>query len=137
MNSLNNERGFMLLNVVILTLITSFAAMILMNAAPRLTRPQSVLRLTAIHLANEQFAVLESLAVAGELAEGSHDFLGEDDDLTTTNAGKPIKFKVTADVNGGDGLNLRGVKVTVTIEGDEDFELTAERTITFVPKETE
>ena len=49
MNRLNNERGFMLLNVVLLTLITSFAAMILMNAAPRLTNPQSVLRLTAIH----------------------------------------------------------------------------------------
>ena len=65
MNRLNNQRGFMLLSVVILTLITSFAAMILMNAAPRLTKPQSVLRLTAIHLANEQFAMLESLAASG------------------------------------------------------------------------
>lgn len=135
MNRLNNERGFMLLNVVILTLITSFAAMILMNAAPRLTNPQSVLRLTAIHLANEQLAVLESLAAKGELATGDCPFKGEKDDLTTTNAGKPITFKVTTDVGGGE--NLRRVKVTVTIEGDEDFELTAERTIAFVPNETE
>ena len=52
MNRLNNQRGFMLLNVVILTLITAFAATILMNAAPRLKNPRSVLRLTAIHLAN-------------------------------------------------------------------------------------
>lgn len=51
MNNLRNERGFMLLNVVFLTLITSFAAMILMNAAPRLKNPQAALRLTAIHLA--------------------------------------------------------------------------------------
>ena len=135
MNRLNNERGFMLLNVVILTLITSFAAMILMNAAPRLTKPQSVLRLTAIHLANEQLAVLESLAAKGELATGDCPFKGEDDDLTTTNAGKPITFKVTTDVGGGE--NLRRVEVTVTIEGDKDFELTAERTVAFVPNQTE
>lgn len=135
MNRLNNERGFMLLNVVILTLITSFAAMILMNAAPRLTNPQSVLRLTAIHLANEQLAVLESLAAKGELETGDCPFKGESGDLTTTNAGKPITFKVTTDVDAEE--NLRRVKVTVTIEGDEDFELTAERTIVFVPNQTE
>lgn len=136
MNRLNNERGFMLLNVVLLTLITSFAAMILMNAAPRFTKPQSVLRLTAIHLANEQLAVLESLAAKGALETGDCPFKGEKNDLTTTNAGKPITFKVTTNVK-NIGENLRGVKVTVTIEGDEDFELTAERTIAVVPNETE
>ena len=77
----------MLLNVVILTLITAFAATILLNAAPRITNPQSVLRLTAIHLANEQFAMLESLAANGELATGNYDFLGKDADLTTQNFG--------------------------------------------------
>lgn len=127
----------MLLNVVILTLITAFAATILLNAAPRITNPQSVLRLTAIHLANEQFAMLESLAANGELATGNYDFLGNDDDLTTQNfgAGKPITFKVTTAVNNV-GDNLRGVKVTITIIGDKNFELETERTIPFVPKET-
>jgi len=124
----------MLLNVVFLTLITAFAATILMNAAPRIKNPQSVLRLTAIHLANEQFAMLESRAATGNLAAGSYDFLGDKDNLTTTNAGKPINFEITAkvDANG----NLRIVTVTVTIVGDEDFELTTERTIPFVPQET-
>ena len=42
---LRSERGFLLLNVVFLTLITSVAAMILMNAAPRVRNPQAVLRL--------------------------------------------------------------------------------------------
>ena len=132
-NFLRNERGFMLLNVVFLTLITAFAATILMNAAPRLKNPQSVLKLTAIHLANEQFAMLESKAAAGELAAGSYDFLGVDEDLTTENygAGKPIKFEVATKVTADN--NLRNATVTVTIVGDENFKLETERTILFVP----
>lgn len=134
MNRLNNQRGFMLLNVVILTLITSFAAMILMTAAPRLKNPQSVLRLTAIHLANEQFAILESKAANGDLAAGSYDFLGEDDDLTTNNFGKniPVKFKVETNVTANG--DLRNATVTVTIDGDENFKLETERKILFVPE---
>ena len=134
MNRLNNQRGFMLLNVVFLTLITALAATILMDAAPRIKNPQSVLRLTAIHLANKQFAILESKATAGNLAAGSHDFLGDKDDLTTTNAGKPITFTVATKVSDG---NTRKVVVTVTIEGDENFKFEAERTIPFVTTETE
>lgn len=139
MNRLNNERGFMLLNVVVLTLITALAATILMNAAPRLTNPQSVLRLTAIHLANEQFAMLESKAATGELAAGSYPFLGEKDDLTTNNfgEGKPITFEVTTKVAlHKDYENLRVATVTVTIVDDENFKLELERTIRFVPQET-
>ena len=134
MNRLKNQQGFMLLNVVILTLITSFAAAILMNAAPRLKNPQSVLRLTAIHLANEQFAMLESKAANGDLAAGSYDFLGEDDDLKTKNFGEkiPVEFKVETNVT--ESGNLRNATVTVTIVGDENFKLETERTILFVPE---
>lgn len=123
-----NERGFMLLNVVILTLITSFAAMILLNAAPRVRTPQSVLRLTALHLANEQFAMMESKAATVGLEAGSYSFMGNHSDLTTLNAGAPITFEVDTQVTTND--NLCGVKVIVSWEvNGKTFELETERTI--------
>ena len=126
---LRNERGYLLLNVVFLTLITSFAAMILLNTAPRVKNPQSTLRLTAIHLANEQFAQLESLAANHDLHGGSYPFLGVQDDLTNDSFHEknPVKFIVETQisVNG----NLRTATVTVKIDGDENFLLTMERTM--------
>ena len=136
-NILRNERGYLLLNVVFLTLITSFAAMFLLNSAVRAKNPQSTLRLAAIHLANEQFAQLESLAAANDLHGGSYSFLGDKNDLnnysfrkedsTTSTVEKPVKFIVKANVsvNG----NLRTATVTVKIDGDENFLLTMERTM--------
>ena len=126
MNKLLNERGFMLLNVVFLTLITSLAAMILLNAAPRVKNPHTVLRLTAIHLANEQFAMLESLAAMDALPDGSYSFLGDEEDLTTENFSEsvPIKFNIMSTVSGN--------KVAVTVSwklGEENFEFEEERTV--------
>ena len=122
---LRNERGFMLLNVVFLTVITSLAAMILMNAAPRARNHQSTLRLTAIYLANEQFAELESLAAHGDIS-GNQPFLGNKDDLTSNNlsADNPIEFEVTTNVSGGRAK----VKVTWQV-GEEEFKIEMERTI--------
>lgn len=134
---INNERGFMLLNVVFLTLITSFAAMILMNAAPRIRNPQATLRLTALYLANEQFAMLENKAANGELAAGSYEFLGYKDDLTTINFSEKIPVKFEIDTTVTENGNLRDAAVTVTIKDDKNFKLEAERTILFVPKATE
>jgi len=133
MNRLNNQRGFMLLNVVFLTLITSFAAAILMNAAPRLKNPQSVLRLTAIHLANEEFAMLESLAAEGKSLAAEDDFQATSYNL---GAGKPIVFDVKADIPDANPTEITAlkIKVTVTIVDDENFKLETERTIRFVPK---
>lgn len=130
------ERGFMLLNVVFLTLITAFAAMILLNAAPRVKNSQATLRLTAIYLANEQFAQLESMAASGVSIGGSYNFLGVPDDLISNNLGEknPVEFIVVADVS-GDG-NLRTAKVTVKIKGDENFKLVAERTIRIATQQT-
>lgn len=123
----SDQRGFALLNVVILTLITSFAAMILLNAVPRAKNPQSTLRLTALYVANEQFAQLESLAAAGDLNGGSYSFRGLPEDLTTENAGAPITFKVTTQVtNSGGNLRKVSVKVSWTFNG-KDFELASER----------
>ena len=130
----SNQRGFALLNVVFLTVITSFAAMILLNAVPRAKNPISTLRLTALYVANEQFAQLESLAAAGELNAAGYSFQGVDEDLTTENAGAPITFKVTTHVTSGGG-NLRkvSVKVSWTFNG-KDFELASERMMRVVPK---
>lgn len=130
---LRNERGFLLLNVIFLTLITSFAAMILLNAVPRVKNPQATLQLTALYLANEQFAGLESLAASGEQIGGSYPFLGDDEDLTSENfsAGKPTIFTVETHVTGSD--KLRKAKVIVKWKvGGRDYEIQAERTIRIV-----
>ena len=67
----NNQRGFMLLNVVFLTLIVSIGAQILLNANVKVQQRNSTLHLTAINLANEQFAEIESCASAGTLDAGN------------------------------------------------------------------
>lgn len=130
---LDNQRGFLLLNVIFMLLITSFAAMILINAAPRVKNPQSTLRLTALHLANEQLAQLESLAAGGEPIGGSYSFLGRESDLTSENfsTGEATRFRVTSSVNGGG--NLRNATVNVEWKvGEKIFEFKSERTIRIV-----
>ena len=133
MNRLNNERGFMLLNVVFLTLITSFSAMILLNAIPRVRNPHSVLKLTAIHLANEQFAIMESLAAEEGIL--NLQCLIEPEELTTENfsEGNPIDFKVTSSDKPNGNLHNITVKVEWTVNGKDDF-VEIERTIRIVPK---
>ena len=116
MKKILNERGFLMLDVIFLTMITALAAMILINAAPRIRNPQASLKLTALYLAEEQFAYLE----AGE-EPPSDDLIFED-----------VTFKV--DIEKGTG-NPCKVTVTVTIEGREDFKVVAERMIYVVQKE--
>lgn len=120
-----------MLNVVFLTLITSFAAMILLNAAPRIRNSQSSLRLTALYLANEQFAQLESLASEGKSLPTN--FLGKTSDLTTKNFGRensPITFEVTTQINGANPYAVT-VKVSWTDDG-KSFEVKSERRILVV-----
>lgn len=133
-NPLKNERGFLLLNVVFLTLITSFAAVILFNATPQARNPQSTLKLTALHLANEQLAHLESFGATGTLHAGSYSFLGDGDDLVTKNFSEeiPIEFTVTTTVSELE-MNLFRAVVTVTWQvNGENYELEVERTIRLV-----
>ena len=109
-----------MLNVVFLTLITSFAAMILLNAAPRVRNSQSQLQLTALYLAEEQFAQLESLAAGGTAPTSSEDFLGKPDDLITKNFGGKdyqVIFSVKTEVSGSNPY-----QVTVTVSWlEKDF----------------
>ena len=125
-----NERGYLLLNVVFLTLITSFAAMILLNAAPRVRNPQSTMRLIALNLANEQLAQLEANAAAGE-SIGGGSFLGSNSDLTNDSfrsEDSPTVFTVETTISGSG--TLRDAKVKVKWQfGGKNFEVEAERTI--------
>ena len=92
------------MNVVFLTLITSFTATFLMNAIPRTRNPQSVLRLTALHLANEQFAIMESKG-AGNFELKSY---VDEEDLTTKNYSEnvPIKFDISVKSLGGNAYEV-------------------------------
>jgi len=133
MKKIFNERGFLLLDVIFLTVITTLAAMILMNAAPRIRNSQSTLQMTALYLTNEQFAYLESRAANGEPLPKK--FLGAPEDLITKNfeTGKEIKFLVDTQIN--DSSNPCKVTITVTIDGRDDFEVKAERMIWLVKEE--
>ncbi len=110
-----NESGFMLLSVIFLTLIISFAAVILMNAGQLKKNSQSTLRQTAIFLANGQLAEIESRAAAGNLSGGSVPYLGDSDNLTTYNAGKnfPVTFTVRSEVSDTASENLKSATVRV------------------------
>ncbi len=124
MNRIKNERGFLLLNVVFLTLITSFAAMILLNAAPRAKNSQSTIRLIALYLAEEQFAELESAAAVDKVAPTDSTTTKNFDDRDYT-----IKTEVSNETE-VDDENLYKVTVTVSWTDDgKNFSVTAQRRI--------
>lgn len=132
--ALRNERGFLLLDVVLLTLITSFAAVVLLNAHPQAKNPHSTLKLTALHLADEQLAYLESYGADGTPLASSYEFRGAPEDLVTKNFDEdiPIEFTVTTSVSKLDE-NLYRAVVTVSWQAEgKDFEIESERTIRFV-----
>lgn len=129
----NNQRGFMLLSVIFLTLIVSIGAQILLNANVKVQQRNSTLYLTAINLANEQFAEIESRAAAGTLDAGN--FLIKDidaykDDLKSFNGidskkvedgtAVPVEFDVSADINDySTGTKKAKVIVKWTVGGKE------------------
>lgn len=118
MNRIKNERGFLMLNVIFLTLIASFAAMILMNAAPRVRNSQSTLRLTALYLAEEKFAELESDAAIKKTAPTNS---------TTTKNFDGREYTIKTEVSGA-----APYKVIVTVSWTDDgknFEVKAQRMI--------
>lgn len=133
---INNERGFALLNVIFLTMITSFAAMILLNAAPRVKNPQPTLRLTALYLAEEQLAYLENKAANGELTASSYDFLGDPSELTINNFSEKISITFDMETTVTESGNLRKATVIVSWTfGGKNSKIETERTILFVPNE--
>lgn len=109
----------MLFSVIFLTLIVSIGAQILLNANVKVQQRNSTLYLTAVNLANEQFAEIEGQ----NLPAGNYNFLGNSDDLESYNGVKedsePVKFDVETSVS---GETLREVSVTVkwTVGGKEN-----------------
>ena len=132
-----SERGFMMMNVIFLTLIVSFTALIFLNGARRVNETDSALRLTALNLANEQFAEIEHLAAENNLSTGSHSFLGDENNLK--NFGlykdedlqnkKPAEFTVTTSVENYSD-NLKNVKITVKCtHAEKNFEIELEKLV--------
>lgn len=103
------------MNAVFLTLILSFAAMITLQSATQFNNEDAALRLHALNLANEQFALIES---------GSDKNIPEDDlksyGLYSDENKTLTEFKVTTNIS-GEG-NLKKVKVIVTWK-DKKLEL--------------
>ncbi|MBQ7705002.1 MAG: hypothetical protein IJT73_06225 [Selenomonadaceae bacterium] len=110
----NNQRGFMFLSAIFLTLIVSFIALITLNAKYKVQQRNSTLYLTAINLANEQFAFIEG--DAGDIpTEDKKSYNG------MSESSEPIEFKISTSRNG----NRFTVKVEWTVNGEtETFEST-------------
>ncbi len=129
----NNQRGFMLLSVIFLTMIVAISAQILLHANAKVQQRNSTAYLTAINLANEQFAELESRAASGNLSNGKHNFYGDKDDLESRNGVKensvPLKFTVETKVD-DEAENLKKTSVTVKwIVGGKENSVAAEKII--------
>lgn len=121
MNKYLNERGFIFVGVIFLTLITSFAAAMLLNGISKLQNGSTVLQMTALHLINEQFALIESGSTENIPAE----------DLTTYNMGEnfPVTFNITKNIeNRSENILNATVKISWSV-GGKDFEIEREKII--------
>lgn len=111
-----NERGFMLLSAIFLTLIVSIMATILLHANVKVQQRNSTLYLTAINLANEQFALLEidtSLEIPDDDKKSYNGLSGN---------AAPVVFRISK-IHQGDRQYT--VKVEWTVDGEtETFEST-------------
>lgn len=116
--AMKNERGFMLLSAIFLTLVVSIMATVFLRANVRNQQRNSALYYTAINLADEQFAILKS----------NHEKEIPDDDKKTYNGLKenaaPIEFRVTKSFSGSSAT----VRVEWTVDGETKF-LESTRTI--------
>lgn len=83
------------MSAIFLTMIAGFAGLIVMNGTKKISNYNSVLRIIAINLANEQFAEIESLAVQNNLSAGNYNFLGVEEDLKTYSENENEKIEIT------------------------------------------
>ena len=117
-----NQRGFMFLSTVFLTLILSLTAMLALQTMTRVKNGDQSLKLHAINLANEQLAMVESLAAQNNLSSVKN-FNGNDADLKSyglyyENTDKtPVEFDVVTKIGGSE--TLKEVEVTVTWNDNE------------------
>lgn len=112
---IRNERGFLMLSAIFLTLIVSIMAMIFFNANLKVQQRNSLLYFTALNLANEQFAMLESLAAQGEIDTACHvpaEYLKTFNGVNENSA--PVEFKIFTTLN---DKSTYTVKVEWTVNG--------------------
>lgn len=113
-----------MMSVIFLLMITSFAALIFLNGAKKVVNQNSALQIIALHLAEEQFAEIESLAAKGTALQ-NFSFLGDPNDLKNyydsgdenNSEVKPIIFDVATSVKGNSCVE---VKVKWTLDGKEN-----------------
>jgi hypothetical protein len=114
----DTERGFMLLSAIFLTLIVAIMAQILLHANSKVQQRNSTLYYTAINLANEQFAVIESIAAETGVIDTSCHIPA--DELKSYNGvsedSVPIEFKIYTSATGSKVT----VKVEWTVKGETE-----------------
>ena len=118
-----DERGFMLMSVIFLLMITSFAALIFLNGTKKIVNKNSALKIIALHLAEEQFAEIESRAEKGDSLQ-NFSFLGDPADLKNyydnreekISEATPIIFDVSTSVKNNSHVE---VKVEWTFNGEK------------------
>lgn len=131
------QQGFLFFNVIFLTLILSFTALIFLNGIKFLNEDTSALNFTAINLANEQFAEIEFLAAENNLSAGNYNFLGDANNLKTFGLYNdkilqnkiPAEFTVTTSISDYKN-NLKNVKITVKCtSAKNNFEIELEKLV--------
>ena len=100
-----NQRGFMFLSAIFLTLIVSIMAQIILTANAKVQQRNSTLYFTAVNLANEQFAMIEGGGTIPAEDLKSYNGMSEDAapiifNVSYTQAGNKYTVKVEWTVNG-------------------------------------
>ena len=122
----------MLMNVVFLMMMTSFAALILLNGSKKVINKNSALRIIALNLAEEQFAEIESRAAQSKPLQ-NFPFLGDPEDLKNSYDSReekipestPINFEVSTKIKNNSRVV---VKVEWTLDG-RDYSVELEKII--------
>ena len=102
---INNQRGFMFLSAILLTLIVAIMAQIILTANAKVQQRNSTLYFTAVNLANEQFAMIEGGGTIPAEDLKSYNGMSEDAapiifNVSYTQAGNKYTVKVEWTVNG-------------------------------------
>ena len=117
LNILRNNKGFIFIEVLFLTMIVSFAALLVVNALELAIRSDrmSAIRTAAIHLANARIAEIEEYNLARSSFQVPSDTLLTADDLIRENffgISGTVRFNIDTKIN--ESSTTKG-NVTVTV----------------------
>ena len=117
LNILRNNKGFIFIEVLFLTMIVSFAALLVVNALELAIRSDrmSAIRTAAIHLANARIAEIEEYNLARSSFQVPSDTLLTADDLIRENffgISGTVRFNINTKIN--ESSTTKG-NVTVTV----------------------